>query len=127
MSDPSTTTIIVALLGTGATVLTSVLGYFAGLKKSRTELETKQIESSSESERKQLIDRGHFENRLIGRIESLEQKLDEQHRQCREELLAAMHAAERECETKMIQREKILRRDIDRRLNHHLEELSEPE
>lgn len=125
MSEP--TTIIVALMGTGATVLTSILGYFAGLKKSRVEHDTRQIESRAESERKKLVDRGHFENRLIGRIESLEQKLDEQHRQCRAELLAAMKHAEAECEVKMIQREKILRRDIERRLNHHLEELSEPE
>lgn len=107
-------------------MLTTLLGYFAGVRRSKSELETKQLETSADSERKQMVDRGHFENRLIGRIESLEHRLDEQHRECREELLAAIQRAEAECEAKMMQHDRKLRRDIEKRLSHELDELSEP-
>ncbi len=107
--------IIIAIVGAGASIMSGMLSYFAGLRKHGADTSVAQLEA-----------KGALEDRLLERINKLEERLDAEHSQCREDIRNALSASERDCEERMIRRERRLRRDIAKQLSR-LDERSDVE
>lgn len=75
-----------ATLGSGFTAL---VGYFAGIRKSRAAVDTAKISAYISLEMKLLEHRNEYEARLNGRILDLEAKLDSANQRCDEKVQGA--------------------------------------
>lgn len=106
--------IIVAVVGASASVVSGVISFFAGTRRTGADTHVAQIGA-----------KGALEDRLLDRIDKLEARLDAQHEECRREITDAVAKAERECEERMAIREIRIRHDVTLELERRLAEIDE--